>query len=246
MYIFGHQRLGFVACRFSRRHYIHRVVTESNILYAYAMFWQWEWHKNHQHICLLLCSTNRKLLYKSSTHFSIQSAPSCLYLYSPVRNHTLPHAKVQVYWSYGYWVTLLQEEKEDEKEHGKKIWMIRKSLFEILHDMPTFPYKTAQNSQTWQLQALWDTYTYSTSAFVPTKTLKVRKIHSYNNLQKLVKPHFCSTSPPSSLLLLLLQLNWPTAKVPQVLSMVFTQNGSFPLRAWSLTNKIFVTLLGAE
>ena len=62
------------------------------------------------------------------------------------------------------------------------------------HDTPTFPYKTAQNSQTRQLQALLDTYMYSTSAFVPTKTHEVRKIHSYNDLQKLVKPHFSSSS----------------------------------------------------
>ena len=55
----------------------------------------------------------------------------------------------------------------------------------------------AQNSQTQQLQAVLDTYTYSTSAFVPTKTLKVRKIHSYNDLRKLVKPHFCSSSSSS-------------------------------------------------
>ena len=66
------------------------------------------------------------------------------------------------------------------------------------HDTPTFPYKTAQNSRTRQLQALLDTYTYSTSAFVSNKTLKVRKIHSYNDLQKLVKPHFCSSSSSSS------------------------------------------------
>ena len=35
--------------------------------------------------------------------------------------------------------------------------------------------------------AVIDTYTYSTSAFVPTKTHKVRKIDSYNDLQKLAK-----------------------------------------------------------
>ena len=57
----------------------------------------------------------------------------------------------------------------------------------------------AQNSQTWQLQAILDTYTYSRSACVPIKTLTVRKIPSYNDLQKLVKLHFCSSS--------LLQLN---------------------------------------
>ena len=56
----------------------------------------------------------------------------------------------------------------------------------------------AQTSQTWQLQAILDTYTYSRSAFVPTKTLKVRKIQSYNDLQKLVKPYFCSSSSSSS------------------------------------------------
>ena len=32
-----------------------------------------------------------------------------------------------------------------------------------------------------QLQAILDTYTYSTSAFVPIKTLTVHKIHSYND-----------------------------------------------------------------
>ena len=42
-------------------------------------------------------------------------------------------------------------------------------------------------SQTRQLQTLLDTYTYSTSDSVPVKTLKVRKIHSYNALRKL--PH---------------------------------------------------------
>ena len=45
-------------------------------------------------------------------------------------------------------------------------------------------------SQTQQLQAILDTYTYSTSTFVPTKTLTVRKIHSYNDLWKLAKPNF--------------------------------------------------------
>ena len=58
----------------------------------------------------------------------------------------------------------------------------------------------AQNSQTWQLQTLLDTYTYSTSDSVPAKTLKVRKIHSYNDLQNW--PHtpfwiFCSSSSSS-------------------------------------------------
>ena len=56
----------------------------------------------------------------------------------------------------------------------------------------------AQNSQTWQLQALLDTYTYSTSASVLTKTFKVPKIHSYSDLRKLAKPHFCSSSSSSS------------------------------------------------
>ena len=46
-----------------------------------------------------------------------------------------------------------------------------------------------QNSQTWHLQILLDTYTYSRGVFVPAKTLKVRKIHSYNDLRKLIKPH---------------------------------------------------------
>ena len=55
----------------------------------------------------------------------------------------------------------------------------------------------AQNSQTRQLQAILDKCTYSRSALVSTKTLKVRKIHSYNDLQKLVKPHFCSSSSSS-------------------------------------------------
>ena len=45
-----------------------------------------------------------------------------------------------------------------------------------------FPYRMAQNSQTRQLQVLLDTYTYSRSVSVPAKTLKVRKIHSYNDL----------------------------------------------------------------
>ena len=53
------------------------------------------------------------------------------------------------------------------------------------------------SSQTRQLQAILDPYPYSTSAFLPTETLKVRKIHSYNDLQKLVKPHFYSSSSSS-------------------------------------------------
>ena len=59
----------------------------------------------------------------------------------------------------------------------------------------------AQNSQTRQLQALLDTYTYSTSDSVPAKTLKVRKIHSYNDLRNLPHPlfeSFCSSSSSSS------------------------------------------------
>ena len=63
---------------------------------------------------------------------------------------------------------------------------------------PFFHTKRLRTLQTRQLQALLDTYTYSTSAFIPTKTLKVRKIHSYSDLQKLVKPHFCSSSFSSS------------------------------------------------
>ena len=55
----------------------------------------------------------------------------------------------------------------------------------------------AQNSQTRQLQTLLDTYTYSTSDSVPAKTLEVRKIHSYNDLRKLAKLHFCSSSSSS-------------------------------------------------
>ena len=55
----------------------------------------------------------------------------------------------------------------------------------------------AQNSQTRQLQTLLDTYTYSTSDSVPAKTLEVRNIHSYNDLRKLAKPHFCSSSSSS-------------------------------------------------
>ena len=55
----------------------------------------------------------------------------------------------------------------------------------------------AQNSQTRQLQVLLDTYTYFTSVSVPAKTLKVRKIHSYSDLRKLAKPHFCSSSSSS-------------------------------------------------
>ena len=78
----------------------------------------------------------------------------------------------------------------------------------------------AQNSQTRQLQTLLDTYTYSTSDSVPAKTLKVRKIHSYNDLRKL--PHTPFLDIFVHHLLLLLQLNWPTAKAAQVLSLVFT------------------------
>ena len=83
----------------------------------------------------------------------------------------------------------------------------------------------AQNSQTRQLQAILEAYTYCTSAFVPTKTLTVRKIHGYNHIWKLAKLNFGYLL--LLLLLLLLQLNWPTIKVAQVLTMVFTQNGSF-------------------
>ena len=85
-------------------------------------------------------------------------------------------------------------------------------------------------TQMQQLQAIIDTYTYSTSGFVPTKTHKVHKIHNYNDLQKLPNRTF-GFFVHHHLILILLQLNWPTAKVAQVLSMVFTQNGSFPLRA---------------
>ena len=56
----------------------------------------------------------------------------------------------------------------------------------------------AQNSQTRQLQALLDTYTYFMTASLPTKIFKVRKIHGYSDLRKLVKPHFCSSSSSSS------------------------------------------------
>ena len=56
----------------------------------------------------------------------------------------------------------------------------------------------AQNSQTRQLQTLLDTYTYSTSDFVPAKTLKVRKIHSYNDLRKLPQTPFWTSSSSSS------------------------------------------------
>ena len=48
----------------------------------------------------------------------------------------------------------------------------------------------AQNSQTRQLQAILDAYTYCTSAFVSSKSHEVRKIHSYNDYRKLAKPHF--------------------------------------------------------
>ena len=58
------------------------------------------------------------------------------------------------------------------------------------HDTPNFSNRTAQNSQTLQLQAILDTYTYSTSALVPTKTLTVRKKHSYSHLRKLAKLNF--------------------------------------------------------
>ena len=48
-----------------------------------------------------------------------------------------------------------------------------------------------------------DTYTYSTSDSVPAKTLKVRKIHSYNDLRNMPHVHpffgyFCSSSSSSS------------------------------------------------
>ena len=64
-----------------------------------------------------------------------------------------------------------------------------------------FQNRMAQNSQTRQLQTLLDTYTYSTSDSVPAQTLKVRKIHSYNDLRKLPHPpfwNFCSSSSSSS------------------------------------------------
>ena len=83
----------------------------------------------------------------------------------------------------------------------------------------------AHNSQTWQLQAILDTYTYSRSAFVPGKTHTLHKIHSYNDLWKLAKLHFWIYIFGS---LLPLQLKWPTAQVAQVFMTVFTQNGSFP------------------
>ena len=56
------------------------------------------------------------------------------------------------------------------------------------------PHRMAQNSQTRQLQAILDMYTYSTCVSVPAKTLKVYKVHNYNDLQKLAKPHFFSSS----------------------------------------------------
>ena len=105
--------------------------------------------------------------------------------------------------------------------------------------MPTFPNKIVQNSQTRQLQAILDTHSYSTSAFVPTKTITVCKIHSYNHLWKLATPNFwifCSFSSSCSVKL-------AYCKSGKVLTMVFKQNGSFLLLAWSLTKRIFVTLL---
>ena len=57
-----------------------------------------------------------------------------LYLYSPVHNDIFPHAKVQVYWLYGYWVMVIQEQKGDE-EHGKIVestfWDIRHVIYLI-------------------------------------------------------------------------------------------------------------------
>ena len=47
----------------------------------------------------------------------------------------------------------------------------------------TLTYGAAQNSQMLQLQAsIFRTYTYGTSVSVPTKTLKVCKIHCYNDI----------------------------------------------------------------
>ena len=72
----------------------------------------------------------------------------------------------------------------------------------------------AQNSQTRQLKTLLDTYTYSTSDSVPTKTLKVRKIYSYNDLQNLPHTPFLDFFVHY----LLLQLNWPTSKLTNALT----------------------------
>ena len=55
----------------------------------------------------------------------------------------------------------------------------------------------AQNSKTRELQTLLDTYMYSTSDSVSAKTLKVRKIHSYNDILNLTHTlfgFFCSSS----------------------------------------------------
>ena len=107
---------------------------------------------------------------------------------------------------------------------GTNISLIRESVDSLCrdganmtcpHDMPTFPYKMAQNSQTWQLQ---DTYTHSMGAFVPLKYIKYTATMTYRNWPNRTFVHF---------LLLLLQLNLATAKVPQVLSMVLHKTAPF-------------------
>ena len=85
-------------------------------------------------------------------------------------------------------------------------------------DTPIFQNRMAQNSQTRQLQTLLDTYTYSTNDSVPAKTLKVGKIHSYNDLWNL--PHTPFLFFLFIIFFLLLQLNCPTAKAAQVESTV--------------------------
>ena len=69
------------------------------------------------------------------------------------------------------------------------------SLCRDRQDTPIFQNRMAQNSQTRQLQTLLDTYTYSTSDSVPAKTLKVRKIHSYNDLRNLPHNNMCNPLP---------------------------------------------------
>ena len=59
------------------------------------------------------------------------------------------------------------------------------------HDTPIFPYRMDQNSQTQHLQVLLDTYTYFRSVSVPAKTLKVCKIHSYNQPSSPALLHRC-------------------------------------------------------
>ena len=78
-------------------------------------------------------------------------------------------------------------------------------------------YKMAQNYQMWQLQALLDTLTYSLSSSVPSKYVKYTATMIYGNW-----PNSTSVHHHYLLLPLLIQLNWPTTKLAQVLSLVIT------------------------